>query len=732
MIARTCIATTLCLAFSGCFNGDSIRSSGVRPPKRPPAIQPSDPIPAIPDANAELGMPEKIGQSTTQETEDFHLSIIPGPIAINVRKNPPRFGLLTDRAIVRIDLPVGYAGHPTGLAELTADVVSSGIDSAGNQKSLREVITGLGGHLEVRVAALWTSFTVTVPVVCWQEALRILAERVQEQRITQEQFAEVRAGWIRRRLGSWLATPLRSRVKQWVQHGERTRDTILQEFEDRNLPEVILFQRRHYQPRRVAVGLWIPNAPKDPSFVIERARQALVAWRTQPTPSGSGAKVTPASPPSGVLWMETKPPAPGPKPKTGGTKPAQVERSQIALIFPLAPVTPARWTLMECLSRGGIDGRLGQNIRRRLDGFEPVFRYREIGSYDHRYMVLEGSVPTKKVPDVWTAAQLSWRSLTSNPPIGRELAEALQRARLRLLVRQDQPGKWFEATGLRLLRQQAGGPNQDLRKVAGDSLDINETARQLRNSEIAMVVHGGQVPAEKNKSFRTVETSVPRWHQPATQDLKTSTANAKPFLELALRALGEKRIFKRFVGYKSDELWEDKAGIQVKVKTEYRGPKKLEREMETMGKTIEINVEGTTGTEKLGKRRQQLGAEMAANHLAEAARHPLALLAEWQQSGTVYRYIGLRRRYEREVALLERVDPTRHRLRLTIDTQSGLVRTVETTLRRADIGLVQVKEYYDDYRRVDGLRTPHHKVTMTDNANDGVESVYRSFRTILR
>jgi hypothetical protein len=72
------------------------------------------------------------------------------------------------------------------------------------------------------------------------------------------------------------------------------------------------------------------------------------------------------------------------------------------------------------------------------------------------------------------------------------------------------------------------------------------------------------------------------------------------------------------------------------------------------------------------------------------------------------------------MAILELIDPTRERLRVQVDAQSGLIRQVETREVSPGIGRVQVVEKLSDYRAHKGLRSPFHMLTIVGSAPEPI------------
>ncbi|MEE2888528.1 MAG: hypothetical protein VX951_13945, partial [Planctomycetota bacterium] len=537
---RRCLLllVTTSLVLSGCWNQNYSRDRwGFKPPTRPRSETPNSPdwIPS--------GLETKDGDQTSVEDADYHLSILPGPIAISIRKDPPQSRLVTDRATIRIDLRVGYRHGLPGLAELAAIAILELPDGPRNQPDLQTLIAGFGGNIEAEVGANWTRFTATVPSVNWQKTLRVLTDRLRQTSLTQRQFNTVQDRLIRRYLLGWADSPLLSDVSQWTRYGDLDLNALIQAIEDRNLPEISLFHQRHYQPRGVAIGLWIPNSPKDPKVLFAQALPSLKDW--QPGPIPPAGQATPAPPPpAGVRWTE----GPG-------------QQSEISLILPLSPATPETLTLMECLSMGGIGGRLGAQFEERI-GQEPVLERREVGHYGQRYTLLTGTVPTDKVVALWNAAQAAWSSLASKPPIGEELLASARRARLRLLRRQDHPDSWFEAMGVGLMRRQTGGPVRDLARVDNITMQAAASAaRQHVARSIAMVVSGGSIPKDAGPEFQKTSITIPDYNPTSTTQTPQASAKTQHFLNLAIQALGDRKQFGAFKGYRSVETWRDQEGL---------------------------------------------------------------------------------------------------------------------------------------------------------------------------
>ena len=647
------------------------------------------------------------------EQEDFFLQLLPGPLVISI-KSTPASRQLSDRAVVRVDLPVGFAGQPAGLAELASMAVTDTRDESVDARTLRQVIRALGGELKVIVGANWTSLTATLPVADWAPALTAITDRLVSLPLSRSQLDELQRQLVLQYLEGWSTSPLLSQVSQTLRHANLPRESILESIEDHSLPDVAKFRREYYGPHGVSVGLSIPGA--DPAALTARSVAALRAW-------GEGAEDQPdwkmttevTESPEGVQWYEGE-----------GT-------SQVAIIVPISTASLSHLALLDSLTMGGIGGRIGTAMTREL-GFEPLFAVHGLGSHDERFMVLATQADPEAVQRIWRAANTAWSSLREQPPAREELANAVQRTRLHLFQRQDRPDQWLESLLLRFVRKQEGSPTRELEQLSQITAgSVRRAAEELVPSDISMVVVGGRAPINLGREFRLLETIVP-WTSRATLDAETSEQRAARFMDRAIEALGGSRELEQFAGYDVDESWLDEQGLAATVTTSFQDPDAVQRSTTVLETRILSDVKGATGTESTvdGDRRRKLTAREATDLLEEARRHPVAILAAYAQGKVRFELVGLRTRRGKRVALLESTDEIYNGLRITIDIRSGLLRTVESASRRQG-SLISIQETYEDYRRnTAGIRVPMYRVTQIDDKEAGVAITVRSFSILKR
>jgi hypothetical protein len=709
-VARAALSTLLALPLVGCWNWNIARDPGMRPPERP----------RVHDGTGKT-MPDwmrnpPVGENELFASKDGFRAKSDRSFTVDVRLHAKRHALLADRSTIQIDIPIGYAGQPIGLAELTALAVGDTPAGAGQEPSLRAWLTQLGGDLVIDVGAMRTRFTVHAPTDRWESVLDRIAQRLDATAVTQTQFATLQDRLIRTLLNQWESDPTYGYASQWLRFGDRDRTAIIGAVQDRHLAELRLFQRRHYKPEGSALGVWMPDV-NQPERVVSVTRFGLAAWQNpplpKPTPKDLGAGAAASESPAGVRWIE----GPG--------------RSRVAILIPNAPHDLEWNVMMDCFTLRGLGGRLGESLRDPF-GRQLVFHVRELGSDDQRFLVLETSLEARSVPKLWKAVHEAWASLSTAAPIGDELAGAKARVRLRLARRQDHADEWLDAAGA---RRQPGGPIRDLHALAQIS-HVRGIVPAWSKTRLAMVVVGGTIPDGAPKSFAKFEITQPG-NRRRIESAPTLAKETKRYLDLAVNAIGDRRTFESWMGYDLKETWNGPDSLVVKMSTLARPPHKMSRTTDILATRISTEVDASrgekiVGTETVGTEKKELVTGEAADLLSEANRHPLALLAGWVQGGIEFRMIGVRGRKGYEVAVLERIDPNRSRLRMAIDTKSGLIRSVETIRQQAGMGAVLVRESYDDYRRTNAYRVPMHRVATVGGDADGVDWIVQSFEALNR
>ena len=113
-------------------------------------------------------------------------------------------------------------------------------------------------------------------------------------------------------------------------------------------------------------------------------------------------------------------------------------------------------------------------------------------------------------------------------------------------------------------------------------------------------------------------------------------------------------------------------------------------------------------------------------------RHPLMLLAANQRGTLLFRPIAQRSSGDREMMVLEATGNEFDRLRIHIDTESHLIRIVESWERLPDETLVHVRESWSDYRTADSMRAPHRRRTTWNDGEHQTETVFSNWQPTLK
>jgi hypothetical protein len=214
------------------------------------------------------------------------------------------------------------------------------------------------------------------------------------------------------------------------------------------------------------------------------------------------------------------------------------------------------------------------------------------------------------------------------------------------------------------------------------------------------------------EQVNTIEEEVPA-------DLEGQVEAARPFLTAARITLN---VPDELGGFSTRRRVSTDDGVFVDETVWFRTPNRLRRVRRVLSSTIETVVGPEGGVETAdGTETVELDQVEAERLLERARRHPLMLITAHANGNARFRLVSRRRQGDRDVGVLELVDPTRDRLRITIDAGSGLIRSVESTEWRPDLGTrVQVTEAYSDYRRVGRMRAPFFCVRTIDDGTDQV------------
>lgn len=158
----------------------------------------------------------------------------------------------------------------------------------------------------------------------------------------------------------------------------------------------------------------------------------------------------------------------------------------------------------------------------------------------------------------------------------------------------------------------------------------------------------------------------------------------------------------------------------------------LQRTRSVLGSAIETSLRESNWTERVGDTQVQLNAREAAWRRLDAERHPLAILAAWQQDRLHFRLLTTRTEGDREHVVLECVDANTERLRIELDRGSALLRVVETWALSPEGTATHTVDRWTDYRTVDGVRVPFRCSTQVDEGKGLRVSTWERVQPMLR
>lgn len=623
-----------------------------------------------------------------------------------------------DMALLRLTLPVGSRSDQTGVAELAAWAVAEIPAPGDHRPALRRSIEEGAGSLRIRVGAQHTSFELTVARKSWAAALEQLIAAIRTAVASEDQTERLRRSQVvaeRRRLSAAdLATAIEI---LWTTGAAPER--YLTELEDRTAAEVEAFRNARYRPAGAVLALWIPG--QAPGAVLDAAGEALTAWSSD-AEAGSPTPLT-------EIPLPRSPE--GPRPDPEALKPAansivwaadDGDTCRFALVLPLppasAPGTLGTLAQLECVTMEGVGGRLERAGADRL----------EAGIHDdvgiHR-LVLMGEGSPARALETWKALTTTLATLTEQPPRGSELHTALDRLRLRLLARHDDPWGWLDlATQRGLLGAEATDLTQQLEQIE-KMMALDPDPAVKPPGPAVMVVVGGRPPAEAGADVTAARPFADAAGAEAPDESAAQIEAASEPLAAAVRALGGKVRLSQLRGLAAALTRRSSDGAAVAETIWFAAPDGLRAVRQILATTIETVIGPRQSYERVGEKKLQLTHAETELILDRVARHPLMLMAAQARGEVEFRLVSTRRVGDREMAVLERVDPERERLRILVDTGSGLIRTVETRERRVDLGArVHVTERYDDYRPLAGIRVPFRCITTIDSGGQEITTTW--------
>lgn len=656
---------------------------------------------------------EDTSQPQTAETADADATrlALPNGMTCFVLAEPPR-----GSAQIQFGVFAGSLFVAPGAAELAAYTLLHSTDATKSKPSLTQRILKLGGSIEADVGLTTTWFDIRVLPSRVDKALTALREALEHVTRSRTQITRMRDELVAARTANVVADPLAAAARSLLR-AEASSATRINDLLDLDPSTVALFHSRLYRPERSVLSVRTPRPAARVSQTLVGTDDAIGRWAPAPALPGE-SPLLPRQFTSGLYWSESL---------------EQPSPTRCAIVMRLPDATTkdaAEWLVMHaCLTLDGVGGRLEQ-----LQDEAGLSHLQWQASFEQTpeviALVMSTTASPAEVPRLWQLYQRARQSLAEVPPSASELQIALRRATLN--------------AGLPTLKtadHQRLDVNMAIRGIArgaleariaqmadADAWDPLRAAQTFQATPAWMVAVG---PGRPDSLPGLVATeSLPRGFDPVTRNQPTpeNLAAADPWLARARAATGGDPRYASMRGFTATAKKTSEQGLEVEDRVEWSVDGGLTRTRALLGQTIQTVLDDKGGREVLDGQRKGLATREVALLRHEWMRHPQMLLTAHLQGRLRFRPVARRALGDREVYIVEAVGDEFDRLRLQIDTESRLIRVVESWERLTDETLVHVVEEWSDYRDAAGMRVPHRRRTTWNDGQRQSETVFSEWR----
>ncbi|MGK0201212.1 MAG: putative Zn-dependent peptidase [Planctomycetota bacterium] len=615
---------------------------------------------------------------------------------------------------VQLAVLAGSVFVAPGLAELAANVLLESSDPTAGRPSLRHRIEALGGTIDAKIGLMTTWFDIRVQSNGLAKAIIALRESLDSVTQSRSQIERMRSDLIATLAKQLDDQPLREAARMLL-HGERGTGTYLSSLIDLDPSEVSLFHSRLYRPERCLLAISSPNRMAEiQAALLKPAATAIAQWKPAPAVPGA-SPIVERQFESGLYWASTL------------GRPNTVHAAFVMrLPDATAGLGAAEWLVMHsCLTLGGRGGRL-ERMQDEAGLTDVRWQTHIERTPDAIALVMSTTVPHNEATSLWRVLNRARQSLIDVPPTPSELQLALRRARLnadlpnlssgeRLRLAANLKTRGIAPSALKVRLEQLSDLN---------AWDPAKAAVAFQETPAWMIAIGpGDAPEAPGLLAFELR---PKGFQASSESVPTPTAIAAtgPWLGRARAAMGGRENFSNLTGFTSTGTIVADKSPDATDTIEWSQSGKLTRQRQIVGQTLTTKLAGNNWSESLGKVRKSLNAREAKLLRHQMMRHPLMLLAA-NQSGTLqFRPIAQRSSGDRELMVLEAVGNEFDRLRIHIDTESHLIRIVESWERLPDETLVHVRESWSDYRAAGAMRAPYRRRTTWNDGEHQTETVF--------
>lgn len=605
-----------------------------------------------------------------------------------------------------------------GLAELAAITLIGSAAPDRGQRALQREIEAIGGTLEIALGPMTTWFDVRVPANKVEDALLALRRALDAPTQSRSQIERMRDELVQSYSARIRRDPMTTMAMALLRGAAGTGDYV-DGLLDRDPSEVSTFLSRVYRPERCLLTVESPLPPERLLPVLTDAKNGVGAWVPPPALPGS-AELASRGFQSGLYWATTDAP-PGP--------------CAVAIVMylptPLGGAEVDTMVMHGCLTLDGTGGRLERlQDEAGLSGIR--WQPEVVRGPDAIAVVLTSQATAEQVPPLWRVLRRARSSLLDVPPTPSELALAARRATLGVQLGLLDAGSRARARLSRVVRNvPADSLARRLANITEPGMfDPEAAARAYLELPVAMVVVGAGRP-EASPDLRAFEL-LPRGFGPgkAAPDATPDGTAAEPWLAQASEAVGGADRLRRLIGFTATARLSDEQAPTLTETIEWRLSGELRRTRQLLGQQIVAVVDGDQGNETLDGTKRPLGARETALLRQEVMRHPLLLLAAHARGELQFRPIAERTVGDRDLMVLEALGDRFDRLRMHVDTGSGLVRVVESWVTLPGDTIVHVQETWSDYRSVGTLRAPFVRHLDRDDGQTRAEVVYERWEPV--
>jgi hypothetical protein len=680
----------------------------------PTAVDPAVQANAKPAAAAEPVAAQSQPAPQTQTTQDAALQkrfVLENRLDVVALRHAPD---VTQSAELALLLPGGSETSRPGSAELAAHLLAHAADATSGRQSLARQLERMGGVLTFDIGRKSTWVHVRVPQSAWQRAAQALANALDAKTSARSQLERSQEEVVAHETAAIAADSVRVAATRLVL-GIESPAAHLQNLSERDAGEALAFQQRYFRPDRAVLVL---RTQLTDAQIETAVRASFGTWEPgNPTPEGEiTTKVRPA--PRGIAWMED--------PKAAKDSPCDA-----ALLLPwpdaLAPDAAALHMFANATTIEGVGGRLERLMQEAGLG-KVELRAETLRCGEGTALLLRGTMTSQQALQLHATAIAARQSLRDIPLSSSERTQA--RAAAWLSMRESEASA---SSRLRneleriLLDTDAAAQMRQLAALEMPTASDLKALNAFLEMPVAMVVRGGPAPAGA-ADVRPCPTTLAAAAIPiAGAADEAMRAAALPWRTRAIEALGGEKALAELDGFTATRRVATVDAPEIEETTTWKRSGDVMRVRKALGATVETTLAGSKWTETANGKAAQLSPQEAAWRRAEAASHPLAIVLAWQRGDLQFRLLTSRNVGDRVYETLEEIGDQFERLRIELDRESALVRTVEHWATTPEGSATRAVETWADYRTIEGIRAPFRCTTVVDDGQSERTSVYSKF-----